>query len=217
MVALARNISARRSRVGWYRCLKLDMHILLKYVCIDAPGVLGALYMYVCMHVCMYYACMYVCTLFGALFGAPISIRRDDRRAGWHRCVLSWIYMYYECMYISTRREYWEYYICMHVCMYACIVFVCMYVCMYVFMYVCMYAIRRDICRADCYSARRSAHWVIWMCLKLNILWRYVYIMKVCIYRRAGITGSTIYVCMHACICNGHGDQKITQRTHNNI
>ena len=65
-------------RVEWYRCLKLDMHIIRKYVYIDEPGVLGVQYMYVCMHVYMYYVCMYVCTL----FGAPIAIRRPDRRAG---------------------------------------------------------------------------------------------------------------------------------------
>ena len=33
------------------------------------------------------------------------------------------ICMYYDCMYVSTRREYWEYGICI---MYACII--CMYV-----------------------------------------------------------------------------------------
>ena len=31
-------------------------------------------------------------------------------------------------MYTSTRREYWEYNICMYACMYACIMYVCMYV-----------------------------------------------------------------------------------------
>ena len=72
-------------RVEWYRCLKLDMHILCKYVYIDASGVLGVQYMYVCMHVCMYYVCMYVCTL----FGSPIPNRRADRRAAWYRCVPS--------------------------------------------------------------------------------------------------------------------------------
>ena len=30
--------------------------------------------------------------------------------------------MYYDCMYVSTRREYWEYGICI---MYACIMYVC--------------------------------------------------------------------------------------------
>ena len=49
------------------------MHVLLMYVYIDAPIVLGVLYrpMYVCMHVCMY-ACMY-------------AIRRADRESA--RCV----------------------------------------------------------------------------------------------------------------------------------
>ena len=146
MVALARNLSARRiasrdrrvdRRVEWYRCLKLDMHIIWKYVYIDAPGVLGVQYMYVCMHVCMYYVlcimyyvCMYVCTL----FGEPIAIRRADRRAGWYGCVSSWICMYYQCMYISTGSTI---YVCMHACMYV----LCMYAC--------MYAIRRAIRRAD--------------------------------------------------------------------
>ena len=44
------------------------------YVYIDAPRVLGVLYMYVCMiYACTMYVCMYVCTQFGALFGAPID------------------------------------------------------------------------------------------------------------------------------------------------
>ena len=42
------------------------MHVLRMYVYIDAPIILGVLYMYVCMHVCMYYVCMYVCTPIGA-------------------------------------------------------------------------------------------------------------------------------------------------------
>ena len=40
-------------RVEWHRCLKLDTHIIWKYVYNDAPGVLGVQYMHVCMHVCM--------------------------------------------------------------------------------------------------------------------------------------------------------------------
>ena len=39
------------------------MHVLRMYVYIDAPIIMGVLYMYECMHVCMYYVCMYVCTL----------------------------------------------------------------------------------------------------------------------------------------------------------
>ena len=35
-------------------------------------------------------------------------------------------------MYISTRRLYWEYYICMNACMYVCIMYECMYLCMFV-------------------------------------------------------------------------------------
>ena len=63
------------------------MHVLLMQVYIDAPIVLGVLYMYVCMHVCMYYVCMYVCmyvlqsarhsagrSLIGALIGALCCI-----------------------------------------------------------------------------------------------------------------------------------------------
>ena len=65
------------------------MHVLLMYVYIDAPIVLGVLYRaYVCMHACMY-VCMHVCTPFGAPFGAPIANRRADRRAVWHICVPS--------------------------------------------------------------------------------------------------------------------------------
>ena len=70
-----------------YVCMHdVCMYYVCMYVYIDAPRVLGVLYMYVCM---MYACIMYVCTQFGALFGAPISIRRADRRAGWYRCVQS--------------------------------------------------------------------------------------------------------------------------------
>ena len=66
------------------------MHVLIMYVYIDAPIVLGVLYMYVCMHVCMYYVCMYVCIPIGVPFGAPNrraeSARRiADRLAVWYR------------------------------------------------------------------------------------------------------------------------------------
>ena len=48
--------------------------VCIMNVCIyRRAGVLGVLYMYVCMHVGMYYVCMYFCTLFGALFGTPIG------------------------------------------------------------------------------------------------------------------------------------------------
>ena len=63
------------------------MHVLCMFVYIDAPRVLGVLYMYV--HVCMMYACinivlcMYICmyvmrysarrSLFGALVGIDVS------------------------------------------------------------------------------------------------------------------------------------------------
>ena len=55
------------------------------YVCIDAPRVLGVLYIYI--YLCTHVLCMYVSTLFGALFVGPIAIRRADRRTGWYRCV----------------------------------------------------------------------------------------------------------------------------------
>ena len=44
------------------------------YVYIDAPIILGVLYMYECMHVCMYYVCMYVSTPIGAPFGFSSSL-----------------------------------------------------------------------------------------------------------------------------------------------
>ena len=50
------------------------MHVLRMYVYIDAPIVMGVLYMYVCMHVCMHYACMYVC-----MYAMRRAIRRADR------------------------------------------------------------------------------------------------------------------------------------------
>ena len=70
-------------------CPKLNMHVLRMYVYIDAPIVLGVLYMYVCMHICMYYVCMYVCAPIGAPFGAPIANRRADRRPVCCSCVPS--------------------------------------------------------------------------------------------------------------------------------
>ena len=63
-------------------------------------GVLGVLYMYVCMHVGMYYVCMYFCTLFSALFGAPIGAP-----GGIDVSQMGYAY-YYDCMYASTRQEY---------------------------------------------------------------------------------------------------------------
>ena len=72
-----------------YMCPKLNMHVLRMYVYIDAPIILGVLYMYECMHVCMYYVCMRLCTPIGAPFGAPIANRRADRRPVCCRCVPS--------------------------------------------------------------------------------------------------------------------------------
>ena len=58
-----------------YVCM---IYACIMYVCIDAPRVLGVLYMYVCMiYACIMYVYMYVCTP----NSAPISIRRADRRA----------------------------------------------------------------------------------------------------------------------------------------
>ena len=145
--------------------------VCIMNVCIYLrAGVLGVLYMYVCMHVGMYYVCMYFCTLFSALFGAPIGAP-----GGIDVSQMGYAY-YYECMYASTCQEYWEYYICIYAYMYAYI--------MYVYMYVCTLFVAPigalggiDVSRVDCAC-----------------------IMKVCIYRHAGSTRSTKYVCMHACI-----------------
>ena len=49
------------------------MYVLRIYVYMDAPIILGVLYMYECMHVCMYYVCMRLCTPIGAPFGALIG------------------------------------------------------------------------------------------------------------------------------------------------
>ena len=68
-------IARRSTRRVALMCLKLDMHVLSMYVYIDAPGVLGVLYVYVCMYVLRMHACTQI--------GAAIAIRRADRRAGW--------------------------------------------------------------------------------------------------------------------------------------
>ena len=125
-------IANRRAnrRAVWCRCVpKFNMHILRMYVYIDAPIILGVLYMYECMHVCMYYVCMRLCTPIGAPLGAPIANRRADRRPVCCRCVcpklnmhilrmyvyidapiiLGVLYMY-ECMHIR------KYYVYMYVC-----------------------------------------------------------------------------------------------------
>ena len=64
-------------------------------------------------------------------------------------------------------------YVCMHVCMY--------YVCMYA-----RYSARRSLIGALCYIDVSQV--------------KYARIENVCLYRRADSTGSTIYVCMHACM-----------------
>ena len=79
-------------------------------------------------------------------------------------------------MYIvSTRRLYWEYYICMNACMYVCI------------MYACVFVLQ---------SARRSLIGALIgaLCGTDESLVKYAHIENVCIYRRADYTGSTIYV-----------------------
>ena len=60
------------------------MHVLRMYVYIDAPIILGVLYMYECMHVlCIMHVCVFVLqsvrhlarrSLFGALIGALCAV-----------------------------------------------------------------------------------------------------------------------------------------------
>ena len=62
-------IANRRAdrRAVWCSCVpKLNMHVLRIHVYMDAPIILGVLYIYECMHVCMYYVFMYVCAPIGA-------------------------------------------------------------------------------------------------------------------------------------------------------
>ena len=105
------------------------MHILRMYVYIDAPIILGVLYMYECMHVCMYYVCMRLCTPIGAPLGAPIANRRADRRPVCCRCVCPKLNMHILRMYVYIDApiilgvQYM--YVCMHIRKY------------YVYMYVC--------------------------------------------------------------------------------
>ena len=86
-------------------------------------------------------------------------------------------------MYISTRRLYWEYYICMNACMYVCIMYVCM-----------------SVLQSARHSALRSLIGALIgaLCGVGESLVKYAHIENVCIYRRADYTGSAIYVCMHA-------------------
>ena len=74
-------------------------------------------------------------------------------------------------------------------------VYVCTHACMYVLcMHACMYAIRRAIRCADIGA-------LIGALCGINMSQvKYACIENVCIYRRADSTGSTIYVCMHACM-----------------
>ena len=46
-----------------------------------------------------------------------------------------------------------------------------------------------------CYSACRSAHWVVWICLKWDM-----HVLLLSVYIDAGSTGSIIYACMYACM-----------------
>ena len=83
--------SARRSLIGALigALCGVAVYVLRIYVYMDAPIILGVLYMYECIDVCMYYVCMRLCTPIGAPFGAPIAIRRADRRHVCCRCVSS--------------------------------------------------------------------------------------------------------------------------------
>ena len=82
-------------------------------------------------------------------------------------------------MYISTRRLYWEYYICMNACMYVCIIYVCMFV-----------------LQSARHSARRSLIGALIgaLCGVAVSQVKYARIENICIYGRADYTGSTIYV-----------------------
>ena len=59
------------------------MHVLRIYVYMDAPIILGVLYMYACMYVCIMYVCVFVLhsarhsarrSLIGALIGALCAV-----------------------------------------------------------------------------------------------------------------------------------------------
>ena len=120
-------------------------------------------------------------------------------------------------MYTPTRREYWEYNICMYACMYACIMYVCMYVCtlfgspianwrravwyrcMYACMYICiMYASKLNIALPSienvCIYRRADSARILYMYVCMHVCMYYVDVFAPI------VLGSTIYVCMHACI-----------------
>ena len=84
-------------------------------------------------------------------------------------------------MYISTRRLYWEYYICMNACMYVCI------------MYVCMFALQ-----SARHSARRSL---------IGALIGALCAVDVSQVKYAPIILGVLYMyeCMHVCMCNELG------------
>ena len=86
-------------------CPKLNMHVLRMYVYIDAPIVLGVLYMYVCMHICMYYVCMYVCAPIGALIRALCAVDMSQVK-----------YAHIDNVCIYRRADYTgsAIYVCMH-------------------------------------------------------------------------------------------------------
>ena len=90
-------------------CPKLNMHVLRMYVYIDAPIILGVLYMYVCMHIRKYYVYMYVCTPIGAPFGSPIANRRADSCPKLNMHILR-MYVYIDAPIILGGN----------ICMYAC-------------------------------------------------------------------------------------------------
>ena len=101
------------------------------------------------------YVWIYTIFAIGTLFRTLIAIRRDDRRAGWYRCVS------------KLQVEY------------ACIMNVCIYRragSTVSTIYVYMHALFSEILgapiairRAVRYSACRLARWVALMCLKLNV------------------------------------------------
>ena len=77
-------------RAGWYGCVSSWICIYYESMYTSTRREYWEYYIgiYACMYACTMYVCMYVCTL----FGAPIAIRR----AGWYRCISSWICIYYE-------------------------------------------------------------------------------------------------------------------------
>ena len=144
--AIRRAIRRADRRAGWYR--RVSSGICMYY---DCMYVSTRWEYYVCMHECIIYACiMYVCIFvrYSARLGGGIDVSQVI-----YACIM-YVCMYairrtggidvsqviYACimivsMHVSTRREYWEYYVC--ICMHACIMYVWWYtwvsngICMY--------------------------------------------------------------------------------------